>query len=266
MALGLEDLILVSGQNMSKISTDDFLDEVVMQIANAAAEYLDQMVTDADTLAVSGGRTFMRNLVRSLKPTRVLPHMQVVATVGHVEHRVNTEDANLIAQDLAEAYAANPYWFPGPAFLFSTEQVQQAWQFPLIKEVRKLIEQATITILEPQTVNIITELTRRGILSQEQIEKIETYHPVASINYWLFDAQGRCINELLDSPPYFLSGLEIPQLKHRITQSHAKVILVAGGSPSCVPAIRAILQAGLANILITDHSTVQLLLALDERA
>src|SRR3984893_14099593 len=73
--LGLEDLILVAGQNMNMIAADDLLDDVVTEIASTAAEYLDQMLTDSDILAVSGGRTFMRNLLRYLKPTRVLPHM-----------------------------------------------------------------------------------------------------------------------------------------------------------------------------------------------
>jgi deoxyribonucleoside regulator len=80
------------------------------------------------------------------------------------------------------------------------------------------------------------------------------------INHWIFAANGKCINEMLEPPPYFLSGLEIPLLKEKIRQSSAKVILVAGGGPSYVPAIRAALKAGLANILVTDHVTAQLLL------
>jgi DNA-binding transcriptional regulator LsrR (DeoR family) len=65
---------------------------------------------------------------------------------------------------------------------------------------------------------------------------------------------------MLEPPPYFLSGLEIPRLKEKIQRTSAKVILVAGGGPSYVPAIRAALEAGLANILVTDHVTAQLLL------
>ncbi|WP_268963485.1 sugar-binding domain-containing protein [Reticulibacter mediterranei] len=42
---------------------------------------------------------------------------------------------------------------------------------------------------------------------------------------------------------------------------HTKVILVAGASKSRIPAIRAALKAGLANVLITDHITAQSLKA-----
>src|SRR6266481_4483237 len=75
--LGLEDLILVSGRSLNTIAATDTLDEVVFEIAAAAADYLDQLLTDSDILAVSGGRTFMRNLVRYTKPSKVLSHMQV---------------------------------------------------------------------------------------------------------------------------------------------------------------------------------------------
>ena len=104
------------------------------------------------------------------------------------------------------------------------------------------------------------DMLARGILTQEQLDVIETYRPVADLNHWVFDAAGRCINTLLNPFPYALSGLEIPQLKERIRQRNTKVILVAGGSPAYVPALRAVLKAGLANILITDHMTAQLLL------
>lgn len=258
--LDLEDLILVAGSSMSTIAAGDTLDDVVFEVANAAAEYLDQMLTDSDILAVSGGRTFMRNLVRFIKPSRVLPHMQVVPTIGFVENRTNYGDANLIAYDLAQAYGANHMWFPSPAFLADREQLQRTRQLPIIKEAYEMMARASVIVTSLWTPHTNDELLLQGILSQEQLEAIESYRPAVDINHWVFDASGRCINELLEPPPYFLSGLEVPRLKDKIQQHSTKVILVAGGGPSFVPAIRAALRAGLANILVTDHVTAQLLL------
>ena len=53
--------------------------------------------------------------------------------------------------------------------------------------------------------------------------------------------------------------MEIPALKEKIRRG-TKVILVAGGGPAYLPALRAALNAGLASIVITDHITAQLLL------
>jgi len=185
--------------------------------------------------------------------------MQVVATIGFVESRTTSGDANLIAYDLAEAYGANHLWFPCPAFLASSDEVQRVRQLPIINEAYEMITRANVIVTSLWTPGTNQDLLTRGILSQEQLEVIEAYRVVADINHWVFDAAGRCINELVEPFPYALTGLEIPRLKDKIKQSNAKVILVVGGSPSYVPAIRAVLRAGLVNILVTDHITAQLL-------
>jgi deoxyribonucleoside regulator len=258
--LGLEDLVLVAGHNMNMVTSNDVLDDVVTEITNAAADYLDQMLTDADILAVSGGRTFMRNLVRYLKPSKVLPHMQVVATIGFVESQTSSGDANLIAHDLAEAYGANHLWFPCPAFVPDKKQLRIVRQLPIIRDAYERMIRANVMVMGLWTPHTNKEMIARGILSQEQLDAIATHRPIVDINHWVFDALGNCINEELDPFPYTLSGLEIPRLKEKIQQGSIKVVLVAGGSPTYVPAIRATLKAGLASILVTDHITAQLLL------
>src|SRR5579884_3480962 len=260
MELGLEDLILVSGQNLDETPSEKVLDEVVIEIASAAAEYLDQLLGDSDILAVSGGKKFMRNVVRYLKPTKLLPHMRVVATIGFVKEHTTFGDANMIAHDIAEAYGAHHQWFPCPAFLYNEEQLHNTRQLPIVRESYEMMEQASVTVTGLWTPHTYKEFVEQGLISSQQRDAIEERLPMADINHWIFDANGKCINEMLTPRPYFLSGLEIPHLKEKIRQRNSRVILVAGGSPSYVPAIRAVLKAGLANILVTDHVTAQLLL------
>src|SRR2546421_8393448 len=45
VSLGLEDLVLVAGQNMDTADSQGILDDVMIEIARAAADYLDQMLT-----------------------------------------------------------------------------------------------------------------------------------------------------------------------------------------------------------------------------
>jgi DNA-binding transcriptional regulator LsrR (DeoR family) len=258
--LNLEDLVLVAGRNMNIIAPDDILDDVVNDISIAAAEYLDQLLTDSDILAVSGGRTFMRNLVRHLKPTKVLPHLQVVATIGFVEARTTYGDANLIAYDLSQAYGANHLWFPSPAFLPDQDHVRAIRSLPIIRDAYDMMTRANVMIMGLWTPHTNNDMIRRGILTSEQVEKVSTFRPIVDINHWVFNADGECINEKINPFPYTLSGLEIPMLKDKILRSNTKVVLVAGGSPSYMSAIRAVLKAGLANILITDHVTAQFLM------
>ncbi len=264
--LNLEDLVLVPGRSFETARADETLDEVVAEIGNAAADYLDQLLTDTDTLAVSGGKLFMRNVVRYLKPARPLPHLHVVSTIGFVEARTSPGDANLVAYDIARAYGASHAWFCIPALMPPTPDVSPKAlmamnaRLSITREAIELSENATVYMMGLWTPHSNDEIVMRGILTREQIEAMEAYHPVVDINHWVFDAQGRCINELMQPPPYYLTGFAIPRLKEKIRKEDARVILVSGGGPAYVPAIRAALKAGLANILVTDHITAQLLL------
>ncbi|HWS84741.1 MAG TPA: sugar-binding domain-containing protein [Ktedonobacteraceae bacterium] len=266
--LNLEDLVLVPGHNFENVGTNETLDEVVAEIAKAAADYLDQLLTDSDILAVSGGRIFMRNVVRYLKPARPLPQLQVVSTIGFVEPRTSFGDANLVAYDIAQAYCASHTWYPIPALIrenipgVSPEAlIEENSRLSVTEQAVELCEKANVVIMGLWPPHTNDEVVLRGILSRKQIALIEAFHPAVDINHWFFDADGRCINEMMDPPPYYLTGLAIPRLKEKIRAEGTKVILVAGAGPSYVPAIRAALRAGIANILITDHITAELLLS-----
>jgi DNA-binding transcriptional regulator LsrR (DeoR family) len=258
--LGLEDLILVPGQNMNMLSAEELLEDVVTEIVIAAAEYLDQMLNDNDVVAISGGRSFMRGVVRHIRPNKPHPHMQVVATIGFVEAHTSDGDANMIAYDLAEAYGAHHSWFPCPAILPDEKTRGFTRSLPLIKDAYAMMQQANVIVTGLWTPHTNNDMIIRGILTQKQLEAVEHYQPAVDINHWVFDAEGECINEIMEDFPYSLSGMEIPMLRSAIRDRQAKVVLVAGGSTGHVAAIRATLKAGLANILITDHITAQLLL------
>jgi deoxyribonucleoside regulator len=255
--LALEDLVLVPGRSLETVSQGEVIEDIVADIATTAADYLDHLITNNDILAVSGGKTIMRNIVRYLKPSKLLSGLEVVPTIGFVETRPSIGDSNLIAYDIATAYGAKHAWLPVPAIVETAEQQRQARSLPLVREVIKTMEKANVIMMGVWPTGPNHDLVERGVVSQQQLESLQAHHPVGDINHWVFDAAGSFINDMLQSPPYYLTGLEIPRLKERVQQERIKVILVAGASPSCVPAIRALLKAGIVNILITDHVTAE---------
>ena len=263
--LNLDDVVLVAGRPPTETSSEGVHEDVVSEIAAAAAEYLDQILQDADVLAVSGGRTFMRNVVSHLNPSRQLPKLQVVSMIGFVESRTTAGDANLVAHDIARAYGATHVWYCIPALMpHIPEMPPEAIRnlnlgLKVTRDAILLSEQANVYMFGLWTPHTNDEVVMKGILERDVMNAFEAYHPAADINHWVFDAEGRCINQLLDPPPFHLTGYAIPQLKQRIAEG-VQAILVAGGGPSYVPAIRAVLNAGLANILVTDHITAAQLL------
>lgn len=266
LKLHLEDLILVSGHGIDRTEIgqprEDVADDVIAEITRAAYEYLDQMLSDNDILAVSGGKRFMRNLIRYAKPVKPREHLRVISTIGFASAHTSFGDGNLIAYDLASMYGADHTWFPCPAFLHNAEQLKLVRQLPLVKDAYELMQQATIVVTglwRPE----FDEIVKLGFLTQEKRDQLESYYPVADINHWLFDASGQCINRLFDPEPYFLSGMEIPDLKDKVQNNRTRVMLIAGGDTSYAPAIQATIKAGIVSILATDHITAHALLELE---
>lgn len=259
--LGLDDVALVPGQNPKNMKGEMIEHDILTEIASTAADYLDQLLTDKDILAVSGGRHVMRRIVTYLKPTKLLPELRVVPTIGFVQPHTGLGDSNLISYDIAIAYGAQHLWLPIPAIVETKVQCEQARAFPVVRNVLEIIDQATIIMTSLWLPHAYEDLLESGILSQEQINPLIQLKPAFDINHWFFDASGTCINDYLDTPPYYLTGLEIPQLKEKIDRGAIKVILVAGANTAYIPAIQAALKAGIANILITDHVTAELLIS-----
>jgi deoxyribonucleoside regulator len=265
LQLGLDDLILVPGQNLDSLAGSGTAHDILTAIASTAAEYLDQLLTNTDILAVSGGRHVMRQVVTYLKPTKLLSGLRVVPTIGFVQPQTSLGDSNLISYDIAVAYGAKHLWLPLPAIVETIAQLEQARSLPVVRDVLKTIEQATVIMTGLWLPQANEKLVEVGILSRQQVDLLRSRQPVVDINHWSFDASGRCINEQLEPPPYYLTGLEIPRLREKI-RGGAKVILVAGANIAYVPAIRAALKAGLANILVTDHVTAELLMQSEKEA
>ena len=257
--LKLNDLELVTGQNLELLAANEVAEDVLEEVSLTAANYLDQCLENDDILAVSGGRHIMRRVVRYLKPSKLLPQLQVVPTTGFVQLHTNYGDPNLIAYDIATAYGAKHAWLPLPALAESAEQCEQARSLPLARDVLNMMERATV-VIQGLWIPYRPDLVQRKVLSQEQIDQLMSYHPVLDLNHWSFDKDGQCINYMISPPLYYPTGFEIPRLKEKVSNSGIKSILVAGGSRSHAIAIRAALKAGIANILITDHVTAEMLL------
>lgn len=191
---------------------------------------------------------------------KLLPNLQVVPTIGFVGPHTNLGDSNLIAYDIASAYGAKHVWLSIPAIVETREQCEQARALPLVRDVLKTIEQANVVMMGLWPTHFNDALAAKGVIHSEQINALQSHDAVMDINHWDFDAKGRCINYDLTSPSYYLTGPEIPRLRDRIRNDKAKVILGAGASLSYASGIRAALKAGIANILVTDHVTAQLLM------
>lgn len=257
--LHLDDLVLVTGRPFDPRRPEEKSDDILTSIVIEAAAYLDELISNDDILAVGGGTNIMRQLARHLRPSTTYANLHVIPTLGFVETHATLGDSNLISYDIATAYGAKHAWLPIPAIVETQEQCNLARSLPLVRSVIQLMEQTTVIIMGIWPTHHSKRLIERGIFTQNQLDRFQEQGPVADINHWVFDATGNCINHRLAPQPYYLTGMEIPQIRAKVQAGMMKSVLVAGASYSYVPAIRAALRAGIVNILITDHITASLL-------
>lgn len=266
----LEDVELVVGH----IDVEGSLaPNVVPDIAKAAATYLEGELikntkrSDKPTsLAVSGGRRFNRQVVQNLNPKIKLPNLEVYPISGFIREQANIGDASLLAYDIATLYEAKYAWLPIPAIVDTLEQNNLAKELPIVRDVLDRVEEANfylLTLFAPYS----DELIKRRILQKEQVAKV-SQDAVCNIEMWFYTSKGICVNTTISKPPFYLTGYDINNLREKVEKKQAQVILVAGGSEKTedgdiinqVDGIRAILEAKLINVLITDHTTARGLL------
>ena len=191
-AYDLEDVVVVPGR-------DDLLDTraetaakeaLVMAIAQAAARYLEDHLTNRDILLVPWGR--MANYItRQIRAPRPLPGLTVVPMEGVLGVDYDPFEANILASSLASAFDGHSLLLPAPAVVDkSIGDVIEA--LPLVRRVMEHYKRATMAIVpvaspDPEhstvaqmrllTVDAVKDLVARGAVGE-----------IAS--HWWFDQQG----------------------------------------------------------------------------
>ncbi len=245
VVVGREDILDMEKENAPK-------EALVLMIAQAAARYLEERLTNRDILLVPWGR--MSNYIaRQLRPSRQLPGVTVMPMVGVLALEYNPFDANILAASIAAKLGGRSLLLPAPAIvdrkLGSTIEA-----LPLVRRVKALYEEATAAIvplasLDPEGSSVV----RMGLRSGDVVRGLAERGAVGEIaSHWWFDRYGRIVEEA----EHHAIGLGLDGLS-RMAARRAKVIAVVGASRDRIPPLKVALERGLVNTLITDHVTAK---------
>lgn len=222
--------------------------EIQKHISKTAAEYLHQIVQDADIIGVTWGTT-MHAVARQLqqKPVR---GVEVVQLKGGVSHsHVNTYAAEIVNL-FADAYHTIARYLPLPVIFDNIELKKMVEEDRHIERIIQLGKQANIAVFTVGTVKEDALLFRLGYFSESEQKMLQTTG-AGDICSRFFDSQGNICSEEINNRTI---GAELEDFRRK-----DKSILVAGGQRK-TDAIRAALIGGYANVLITDQFTTQALL------
>ena len=256
-AFELEDVVLVPGrEDLLDTSTGTATKEaLVMTIAQAAARYLEDHLTNRDILLVPWGR--MANYItRQVRAPRPLPELTVVPMEGVLGVDYDPFEANILASSLASEFDGPSLHLPAPAVVDkSIGDVIEA--LPLVRRVMELYKRATMAIVplaspDPER----STVAQTGLLTVDAVTDLVARGAVGEIaSHWWFDKQGR----IVDQGEIQAIGLGLDGLSEMV-ERRAKVIAVVGASRERIMPLRVALNSKLVNVLITDHKTAELLL------
>jgi DNA-binding transcriptional regulator LsrR (DeoR family) len=225
---GLRDAVVVD--------VEDYQEDVIPTLATAAAAYLDVTLTGGDTVGLAAWSRTLQATVQRLPQQNVQVAdrvMQLVGGLGPAEAQVHA--TRLIAR-LADLTYAQPVFVPLPGVLATAAIREALLQDPALAEVQAQWRDLTVALVG------IGDLASSPI-SEADREELRALGGVGEVCLHFFDATGKPVAAGLDQRVIGIDAATFRAVGRRIA--------VAGGLRK-LPAIKAAVEGGWANILITD--------------
>lgn len=222
--------------------------EIKKYISQKAADFLDTIVSDGDIIGVGWGTT-MYNLSCNLIPKK-LRNSQIVQLEGGVTNSRWRNYARDVLDNFAKSYSADSLYLPLPVVFDSLEVKEMVDRDRHVSRVLEAGRQSNIAVFSVGTVRSEALFFRLGY-TDERDNDILKRTAVGDICSRFINSEGKICHPELDNRTV---GLKLSELR---TKEYS--ILVAGGEAK-VPAIRAAIRGGYANVLITDQFTARQLL------
>ena len=221
------------------------------EIGSAAADCFLRVVNDEDTVAVSWGRTLFE-LVGALRPQHV--HARIVQMVGGFGRIDINIHASEIARRIAEKLDGSYMPLHAPAIVQNAAIQRAMMEDVSVHDVMEAARQARIALVGIGTPNTRSVLVESGYLSIEEMEVIKQV-AVGDICAQFFTADGHIYESSLR---HRVVGLPLEELKQ------IEYVLAAAGGTAKTAAILGALRGRLINMLVTDETTAEAILKLDE--
>lgn len=232
------------------VPSDPGSSSTTIGVAEAGAAEIERFLRSADPIimAIGTGRT-LKAAIEQLQPMDC-PHHKVVSLTGNIAPDGSAAFYNVIF-NVADTVKARSFPMPLPVIASSAEERKMLHTQPMIASTLDLAAHANITFVGIGHLGPDAPLLVDGFITEVEHKALQKAGAVGEICGWVFDAEGRLlegfINERVASAP-------IP------SRENGLVIALAMGRAKAA-AIRAALTRRLANGLITDEQTAELLLA-----
>ncbi|CAH8717499.1 sugar-binding transcriptional regulator [Paenibacillus thiaminolyticus] len=214
-------------------------------LAEDASRYLDELITDGDTIALAWGETIYQ-VAHKLNHKHV-SNVNVVQWQGGVSQSGTNTYSCEIMHLFGSAYHTSPYFLPLPVIVDHPLVKQAIESERHMRAVLDMGEQANIALYSVGVPVPNSPVLPVQYFTEEEVKELAG-RACGEIGARFYDADGRICLPELDARTI---GIPLDSLARK---EHS--ILVAGG-PGKVEAIFGALQGGYANVLITDQFTAK---------
>lgn len=224
--------------------------EIKKSIAREAAKYLQRVLTPNSIIGVSNGTTLaaIPNYVE-INRNNNLTFVPMAGGNGQINAEIHS---NNVALHMAKAFKGNYKILYAPAMVEKAESRNTFIEDPGIKSVLSLTKKLDVAIFgvgssnSKSTVSITAEY-----LSENEMVDMESLGAVADICNIFIDESGS--GDVFESNKRVI-GIELEDLRN------TPLKVVVAGYEGKVKAIKSVLKARLADVLITDIETAKLLI------
>jgi DNA-binding transcriptional regulator LsrR (DeoR family) len=230
------------------VPSDPASPSTTLGVAEATAAELERRLTSHHPIVVAmgSGRT-LRAAVEHLPPMEC-PQHKIVSLVGNIAPDGSASFYDVIIR-IADAVRAPHYPMPLPVIAATTHEKQLLLAQKSVASVIDLARQADVTFVGVGQIGDAAPLVQDGFVTPAEMVALGKAGAVGEIVGWAFDAQG----ELLDG----MTNDRVASVP--LDRPARRLVIGASMGTFKARAIKAALQGGLINGLITNEATAELL-------
>ena len=221
---------------------------LAMLLGTVGAEALANQFEDGTTIGVGWGVTL--KAFADAMPERALSRASVVAMLGSLTRR-SSIDTYEAATTLAQRFHAECFYMPGPLICDSEAGRDAIEAQPLMRDVKDRARGADIAVMSVGGLDSGT-IRQVGFIDENQLKSVRSAGAIGNFLGHYIDDHARIVDHPLNRRVIGIRPDELRVIDRRV--------MISGG-PLKVPALRAILRAGLLTDFVTDQETARNLLS-----
>ena len=231
------------------VDTADSEEQILKSLGSAAAHYLESTLTGGDKIGISSWSATLLSTVEAMRPKVSKVADEVVQVIGGVGESNAQAHAVRLAGRLAEVTGARVSYLPAPGLVSTPDAARALFANQNISSVLNSVEELTLLLVGIGSIDPSKLLKESGnSLSEKERKELAKLGAVGDVCMRFFDENGKSLKTNLDKR---IIGISADQLKNI-----SRRVAVAGGARKH-KAIRAALEGGWVNVLITDHKTAK---------